>query len=61
MSLKSPSWGRRPSRTSRIVGYRYDGTILDLSRMETLLRRAQETGHVIQYVAKQYGDRGKGR
>lgn len=42
------------------MGYRYDGTILDLSRMETILRQAKETGHVTQYVAKQYGARGEG-
>ena len=51
---------RKPSATSRIVGYHYDGTILDLPRVEAILRRAQETHVVTQYGAKQYGARGEG-
>lgn len=51
---------RKPSVTSRIIGYRYDGTILDLPRVEAILRRAKEARIVTQYGAKQYGARGDG-
>jgi len=51
---------RKPSATSRIVGYRYEGTIVDLPRVDAILRRAQEANLVTQYVAKQYGRRGDG-
>jgi hypothetical protein len=50
---------RKPSN-SRIVGYRYEGTIIDLPRIEAILRRAEVTHIVTQYVAKQYGPRGEG-
>jgi hypothetical protein len=45
---------------SRIVGYRYEGTIVDLPRVEAILHRAQEAKIVTQYVAKQYGRRDEG-
>ena len=45
---------RKPP-ASRIVGYRYEGTIVDLPRVEAILRRAQEAQVVTQYVAKTYG------
>jgi hypothetical protein len=51
---------RKPSATSRIVGYRYEGTILDLPRVEAILRRAEGNSVVTQYVAKQYGARDEG-
>ncbi len=56
--MKRPA--RKPSATSRIIGYRYEGTILDLSRVETILRRAEGASVVTQYVAKQYGARDEG-
>lgn len=40
---------------SRIVGYCYEGTIVDLPRVEAILRRAEEARIVTQYVAKKYG------
>lgn len=49
---------RQPARkppTSRIVGYRYEGTIVDLPRVEAILRRAEKERVVTQYVAKTYG------
>ena len=46
--------------TSRIVGYHYEGTIVDLPHVEAILRRAQDTNLVTQYVAKQYGARNEG-
>jgi hypothetical protein len=50
----------KPSMTSRIIGYHYEGTIVDLPRVEAVLRRAQNTNLVTQYVAKQYGGRAEG-
>jgi hypothetical protein len=50
---------RKPSM-SRIVGYRYEGTIADLPRVETILHQDQEAKIVTQYVAKQYGRRDEG-
>jgi hypothetical protein len=46
--------------TSRIIGYRYVGTIVDLPRVEAILCWAQTTNLVTQYVAKQYGRRNEG-
>jgi hypothetical protein len=43
-----------------VVGYRYEGTIVDLPHVETILRKAKEARVVKQYVAKQYGRRGEG-
>ena len=50
---------RKPPVT-RVVGYRYEGTITDLPRVQAILRRAEEASVVTQHVAKQYGARGEG-
>lgn len=50
----------KPSATSRIVGYHYEGTITDLPRVEAILHHAQAENLVTQYAAKQYGRRGEG-
>jgi hypothetical protein len=47
---------RKPSM-ARIVGYRYEGTIVDLPRVEAILRRVEEAQVVTQHVAKQCGGR----
>jgi len=45
---------------ARIIGYRYEGTIVDLPRVEAILNRAERDRVVTQYAAKQYGARSEG-
>ncbi len=45
----------RPSMTSRVIGYHFEGRI-DVPHAERLLARALVAGIVTQYVAKHYAD-----
>lgn len=57
--MTRPRASRKPSKTSRIVGYRFGGDIVDYDRAMELLQRAQGRGVVTQFDGNKSMERGK--